>query len=261
MTFGTPSFIKNHVKGILLGVYFLLVSISFCSAQDEEDAETDYETEFNYGINFNTNGGLIGGVSLKYAKERKPGWYNRFQLEIVNLKHPKEYRLAGVISSYIANKYKYLLAIRPSFGQEFALFKKAPEEGVQLNVVFGAGPTLGITKPYYILYTDDPLENITYSRRYEPSLAQSQILGVGRLTDGMNELGFVPGFHFRGGLAFESGRVRSSVFGLEGGFVTEFYSQPVELLKFNQTSSSGETVRNPSSFFGLYLILYYGSKR
>lgn len=231
-------------------------------AQDEEESATDYETEFNYGINFNTNGGLIGGVSFKYAWQRSPKWYNRVQLEVVNLKHPKEYRASAHISSFIPNKFNYLLAFRPSFGQEFVLFQKAPEEGVQLNVIFGAGPTLGITKPYYVLYADNLNQDaLVYSRRYDPNdptLNPQNIQGAGRVTDGLDQLGFIPGFHVRGGLSFESGRARSSVFGIEGGFVSEVYTRQVPLLKFRGNST--QAVQNPSMFNGLYLILYYGTK-
>lgn len=232
-------------------------------AQDEEESGTDYDTEFNYGINFNTNGGLIGGASFKYAWQRSPKWYNRIQLEIVNLKHPKEYRANARVSPFIPNKYVYLLAFRPSFGQEYVLFQKAPEEGVQLNAVFGAGPTIGVTKPYYVLYTDNATQDAyVYSRPYDPNdptLNPANIQGAGRVTDGLDQLGIIPGFHVRGGLSFESGRVRSSVFGIEGGFVSEIYAHRIPLLKFR--GSSTQSVQNPFMFNGLYLILYYGHKR
>ena len=150
--------LSGRVLRVWLAGLLLCLAPALAQAQDEDDeTSTSYEREFNYGVNFNTNGGLIGGVAFKYAWERKPGWYNRVYLEVVNLKHPKEFRVRSLISTYIPSKYEYLFAIRPSFGQEYVLFSKAPEEGVQLNAVFGAGPTFGITKPYYVFVFARPV--------------------------------------------------------------------------------------------------------
>jgi len=249
-------------KSFIVGVLILLLVPIMAQAQEEDDeATTEYESEYNYGLMFYTKGGLIGGISLKYAKERKPGLYNRFQLEFANMKHPKEFRARGVVSTFIPNKYQYLLAIRPSFGQEIRLFRKAPEEGVQLNAIIAAGPTFGITKPYYVLYADSTNGDAATSRPYNPSLNLNRIVGAGGITDGLDQLGIVPGLHARAGLAFESGKARSSVFGLEGGMLAEIYSRPVELLKFQGSNASAQTVKNPRGFFALYLILYYGKKQ
>lgn len=228
-------------------------------AQDEDDNSTGYEREFNYGVNFNTNGGLLGGIALKYAWERKPGWYNRIYLEVVNIKHMKEVRTPAYISSFIPYKTNYLFAFRPSFGQEWVLFSKAPEEGVQLNLIFGAGPTLGFLKPYYILYNRSNNELNPQSIAYNPDTSLNYVYGHGGILDGLNEMKVVPGFHARTGLAFESGRVRSSVFGIEAGIVAEVYAKPIELLNNGRAPSNGGYTQ-PQSFAGFYLNLYYGTK-
>lgn len=245
--------------GCLAGL--CLAGAAHAQAPQDDETATSYEREFNYGINFNTNGGLLGGVAFKYAWQRSPAWYNRVSLEIVNIKHPKEFRARGAISSFIPNKVNYLFAVRPSFGQEYVLFQKAPEEGVQLNLVFGAGPTLGLLKPYYILYAEQPNDGLAVSRRYNPSLNSNNIVGAGRPLDGIDEISLLPGFHVNGGLAFESGRNRNSVFGLEGGFMLEVYTQRVPLLGFNPNAIGPNILKNPQWFNGLYLILYYGNKQ
>ena len=81
------------------------------------------------------------------------------------------------------------------------------------------------------LYSPDLSTGITNSVPYDVDLKQSNIVGVGRVTDGFDNLGFVPGFHVRGGLNFEYGRARGSVVGIEGGFVAEWYNKEVQLLK------------------------------
>ena len=228
----------------------------------EADDEFDYDNEFTYGVNFNTAGGLIGGGALKYAwRDGNNRFYSRVQLEIVHIKHPKETRNSSDISSYIPEKINYLFAIRPSYGKERTLFRKGAEEGVQLNAFAAVGPSLGMVKPYYVLYTpvnQDP--SSVLSLPYSPStMDPNRIRGVGGLGDGFDQLSVVPGAHIKGGLSFEFGRFRNSVIGIEVGFVCEVYSKSIQLLQVrpNPGTSDYAPIQNVNS---LYLTLYYGKK-
>jgi hypothetical protein len=171
-------------------------------------------------------------------------------------------RVRGALSSFLLDKYQYLFAIRPSYGYEKVLFRKSPEEGVQLNAIIGAGPTLGFTKPYYILVAPNPndLNNYNSVPYNPPDTRRDNIVGVGSVADGFNQLKFVPGVHVRAGLGFESGKYNYSVFGLEVGILTEIYANGVQLMKAPNALGNSGGYQSRNWFNSLYLTVYYGTK-
>jgi hypothetical protein len=220
-------------------------------------AQTDdqnYSEEFNYGINFNTNAGLIGGFYFKWSKAKGPKQYHNFGFEIVNVKHPKEYRFRNdqTGNSFLAYKTNYLFVLRPFYGREFVLFRKAAEEGVHINGILAGGPSLGMLKPYYVLFIEpNSSPNSAISVPYTEDLNLNQIYGVGNLTDGFNNMQFSIGLHGKAALSFEFGQIKNSVVGLETGFLVEQFTKEQKILAFSQ---------NRSFYYSAFFTLYYGRK-
>lgn len=237
---------------ILLLVWCCLWFAAPVLAQEEDEEE--YDSEFVYGINFNTNGGIIGGVILKYAKSISPRMYQSFGLEIVNVKHPKELRSAYCqgCNSVIFGKQNYLFAIRPSYGRELILFRKAPDEGVQINAIAAAGPSIGLIKPYYIQYAYSSTD--IRSEQYSPEIHSDsyRILGSSNIFDGFGESNLAIGAHLKTGLSFELSGFRNSVTGFEVGFLLEAYTKKIILIP---------AAENRNVFTSAYLNLYFGSKK
>jgi hypothetical protein len=235
--------------------FFIILIISLCSypvlAQEEEDEE--YRSEIVYGLNFNTNGGIIGGAIFKYSQAVSSSMYQTFGVEVVNVKHPKELRLSNQqASGFIPGKQNYLFAVRPQYGRELVLFRKAPDEGVQINAVAAAGPTLGLVKPYYILYSYSSTD--VRSEGYDPGRHTDlgRIIGNGSIFEGFDEIRIVPGIHFKAGLSFELSGFRNSVTGFEVGFMLEQYTSQIILMP---------QAANRSFYTSGYLNLFFGSKR
>ena len=155
-------------------VTLLLFSISlFSTAQIKQ--EYDYSSEVIWGINKNTNGGLIGGFILKYGREINNGFFETFGVELSNVKHPKEQRTQTANgSTFIWGKQNYLYAIRFQYGREKILFKKAPQQGVQINAHLSVGPTVGLVTPYYISVALGPFES--RSVPFDPVIPQNHAL-------------------------------------------------------------------------------------
>ncbi len=233
-------------------IFLLLTSLSYpVLAQEEEDEE--YNSEFVYGLNFNTNGGIIGGAIFKYSQAISPRMYQTFGLEIVNVKHPKELRVTyNNTNTFIAGKQSYLFAVRPQYGRELVLFRKAPDEGVQINAIAAIGPTLGLVKPYYILYSYSSTD--VRSEAYDPDRHTDffDIIGTGGLLEGFDEISIVPGINFKAGLSFELSGFRNSVTGFEVGFMAEAYTKEVVIMP---------RANNRGFFTSGYLNLFFGSKR
>ena len=220
-----------------------------------QDDELEYEEEFDYGINWNTNGGLIGGGMFKYVRRLSDNRFHYFGLEIANVKHGKELSLSGSQSStYIPNKLNYLLPVRPQYGREFLLFRKAPENGVQMNAIIAAGPTIGVIKPYYISWQDpskpaDPPVDV----QYDPAIHNPlNIAGAGSPFDGLDKLKAVFGMHAKASLSFEFGSLNGSVVGAELGFLGEVFTDKIPIMY---------EAPNKSAYGSAFFTLYYGTKK
>jgi len=235
----------------------LLFFISFLSVKQKLRAQNDelsYTEEFTYGVNFNTNGGMIGGLNFKWAKAKGLKQFQSFGIELVNVKHSKEYRLPSqeTGNSFIGYKTHYLFSFRPFYGREITLLRKASEEGVFVNLILAGGPSLGIRKPYYVLYRDLPQQDSPYSSiPYTKDANLNQINGVGSFSDGLNEMSFTLGIHGKLGVSFEFGQIKSSIAGLEIGVMAEKFTKTQAILAF---------APNKSFFSSAYILLYFGKK-
>lgn len=243
--------------------FFLLMLISAWGAMaqqknkttESEPEEIDYREEYNYGINWNTNGDIIGGFVFKYGWHAGKNMYQSVGFELVNVRHPKEQVLTSRLTgnSFTAFKTNYLFVLRPQYGREFVLFRKGPEEGVHLNFVTAAGPSIGMLKPYYVLFDEvnnDPQR--ARSVRYDPDRHPLNfIYGSGSFFEGLNQMNFTLGAHLKTSFTLEFGRINNSVFGIEVGGLIEAYPSPVVIIR---------NAQNQSTFGSFFITVYYGNK-
>lgn len=245
------SFLKNIIAAVLL----IFISVSIHAQDLEDDIPYTYETGF--GVNFNTNGGIIGGLMFKRSVHLRKNQYRLIAVEFVNVKHPKEQREASKITgnTYLYYKQNYLFVLRPQYGREFLLFNKSEEEGVRVNGLIAAGPSIGILKPYAIDY-----DYTTYSAQGPPTDIRSEpfdpeihtdndrILGTGGLLTGLGKSRIVPGLSLKAGLNFEFG---NSTSGVEVGGMMEIYPKEIILIPRAQ---------NTNIFTSIYINLYFSSR-
>lgn len=240
-------------KGKKYLVFFLLMGLAQWSFAQREDAgDYDYDREVLFGVNKNTNGGLIGGASLKFGSRIDEKNFQFFQIELANVKNPREVRYNTVLgNSYIFGKTNYLYSIRPQYGREILLFKKAPQKGVQISILSALGPTLGLVSPYYIEYSLSRSE--TVREQYDPAVHGFwDVLGPGRLFEGIDESELAIGGHVKAALVFEFGVFRSNVSGLELGYLLEGFTKKIELMP---------TVNNRQIYQSAYFTLFYGFRK
>lgn len=228
----------------------LAIFVSDLNAQTQDSYE--YQSEFTWGINKNTYGGLIGGFVFKKARKLKDTkWLETYGLELVNVKHPQEVRKpSGSGNFYIHGKSNYLYALRLQYGRDRILFRKAPQQGVEIKAVFAAGPTLGFLAPYYLEYVSSG-EYASYFAQYNPN-NPDVIVGTGRLFQGIGDSKVKLGANLKLALNFELGTVKSSVTGFEAGFLLDAYTQEIELMP---------TTENYSFFPTLFIAIFYGSRK
>ncbi len=243
---------KARFSTFLLLFILLATSVTVAQAQEEEDDDGEYYREFVWGINKNTNGGYIGGLNIKFSRQIATNTYRTLGFEMANVKHSKEARFPSFSGgTFILGKVNYLYALRFSLGMEKVLFKKGPQQGVQINVLGSAGPSIGIIAPYYVEYANSS-GNYPYTVPYTPDLNPNGIYGPGRPLQGIEESGIAPGLHLRTGLSFEFGTFKSNVSGLEIGLMLEGYTKRVNLL-----SKADANWLYPSA----YITLFHGNRR
>lgn len=219
---------------------------------------SDYQSLFAYGITTNTNAGIIGGLALKKTSligQTKGGrnQYHYFGLELLNVKHAKEKQLQAPNGSrFIYGKQNFLLSLRPQYGREVVLFKRSSEEGVQINGVLAAGPSIGIVKPYFIQY--EYRRGVIRTEPYDPKVHTqfNAIIGSGSFFEGFDQSKLAIGGNLKAGVNFELDAFRTSSIGLEIGFLAEKFSK--DIIIFPEAN-------NQSFFTSGYITLYLANKK
>jgi hypothetical protein len=234
--------------------FFIIVfsaSVSGVYAQTQDSYE--YQSEFTWGINKNTRGGLIGGFVFKKARKLNDRLLETFGLELMNVKHPLEIRQSSQSTGnyFIYGKSNYLYAIRLQYGRDFIIFKKAPQQGVEIKAVTAIGPSFGIVAPYYIERAADG-GFVTIREQYNPSIEATEIYGPGRLFEGLGESKIKLGANFKAALNFELGTTKNQVTGFEAGFLLDAYSSKVMMVP---------TAKNYAIFPTLFFTLFYGGRK
>ena len=122
-----------------------------------------------------------------------------------------------------------------------------------MHAHFSLGPTIGFMKPYYIVYDHGDDRGIV-NEPFDPDVHTdpNRIQDRGGFFRGFNQLSVEPGFHLRGGIGFEFGKMATHVAGIEIGGVFEAYAEPIIIVP---------TAPNRSVFASGYLILYYGKRK
>lgn len=232
------------MKKSLLSILFVLCISPVVFGQT--DGNYEYSKEFTWGINKNTNGGLIGGFTFKWASALNEKQFRTFGFELMNVKHPKEIRVSSSGSPYLYPKRNYLYAVRGFYGRDFLLFKKAPQQGVQIIFTTAAGPTIGVVAPYYVR-TDAGSAQFDHTK-----MSQGSILGTGHIFQGLGESDLKIGLNAKAGLVFEMGAFKSNVTGFEIGAQLEAFSEKIIIVP---------TQENRAIYSSLYLTLFYGTRR
>ncbi|MBR7949001.1 hypothetical protein KBK19_03520 [Microvirga sp. STR05] len=257
----------------ILSLASLLALFSPLAAQAQGVAaapndDPSYRKEFVYGLNFNTRGGLIGGLSVRSSRVLNEKWSRYWSLEGVEVKHPKERRLPSYNGgSFVRDKANYMFVLRPTVGVQRVIFRKAPESGVQVNGMFGAGPSIGLLMPYYVYYdyTDRNSQGQATgpddirAEAYDPQKHSNINLIFDRapLFSGINEVKPYVGAHVRGALSFEYGRYRDAVAGIETGFLLELYAKRPAIIR--SLNVDDNTINN-RFYPSVYLTIYLGSR-
>lgn len=241
------------MPSIIKSLFFtLLITASFSASAQESGQfnEEDYTVENVFGINKGTNGGIISGFYFRQSKFVSEGNLTNYGIEIVNIKHVRETKETTITgSSFVFGKSNYLIAIRPTYGREKILFKKAPQQGARITGMVAAGPSIGVEVPYFLELNGSRKEQYNPD---DPSHARNFIVGTAGPFRGLGRSKFVLGGHAKASLTFETNAAKKKVFGAEVGVSLDIYARKINILPESA---------NSSSFVAGFVAIYFGRRR
>ena len=233
-------------KAVFVSFFFLL----FIGGVVAQENDYDYTREFIWGINKNSRGGLIGGFIFRTSRAIRPGYYATYGLQLMNVRHPAESRIVSRTGNFFTvGKTHSLYAIRGQYGRSYTIFKKASQQGVQINALGAVGPTIGLEAPYYVEINQAVRE--PYDPK-NPAHSVENITGTGYLLQGLFQSNVVLGLNMKAGLSFEFGTFKSSVSGFEVGFLMDAYTRKIRMIPEAKNYALWPTV---------YITLFYGSRK
>ena len=237
-------------KVFLAGICCVSLLCNNVHAQLLEEEQNDYGNELVWGVNKNTRGGLIGGFIVRFSRPVGNRFFETFGLELSNVKHPSEARFPGIQGQrFIFGKSNYLYAIRLQYGREKLLFEKSSQQGVRINAGLAAGPTFGLVTPYYVQALGN--DGITFEPfDADVHVSPDNVVGPGKLFQGLGESEFAPGINTKAYVSFEFGSYQGSVAGAEIGVMLEAYTKEIVIMP---------ALSNKSTFASLYITLFLGS--
>lgn len=212
--------------------------------------DEEYKVENVFGITKATHGGFISGFLYRHSRALNDKDLMHYGIEIVNIKHPRETNETTFTgSSFVFGKSNYLYSIRPVYGREKILFKKAPQQGARVTGMVAAGPTLGLEIPYFIQTQTGTKEQYDPNN---PRHARPFIQGSTSPFKGLGQTQIVLGGHLKAALTFETNSTKRRVFGVEVGFTLDAYTREINILP---------DAENKSTYTSAYFGIYFGKRR
>lgn len=240
-----PSIIKS-----LFFTFLITTTFGSFAQESAQFNEEDYTVENVFGINKGTNGGFISGLYFRQSKFLSEGNLVNYGIEVVNIKHARETKETTITgSSFVFGKSNYFVAIRPTYGREKILFKKAPQQGTRITGMVAAGPSIGVEVPYFIEL------NGSRKEQYDPdntSHSRNFIIGTAGPFRGLGKSKFVLGAHAKASLTFETNSAKKKVFGVEIGISLDIYTRKINILP--ESNNSG-------SFVAGFAAIFFGRRR
>ena len=220
-----------------------------------------YKDEFGVNFTLHTNGFRLGFDKGKIKTYYKTTYYH---FDFGYIRHPKEIRQSlsyqsnlDVNTSFVYGKQNSFFVFRGGFGNKRYYSEKAKKKGIAVGVNYEYGATLGMLKPYYLVFSQRvDGQRIIFEEKYRSSfeeifLDETKIQGRAGFFKGFDEVKFVPGIHGKGGVHFALGAFDQYVTAIEVGVMIDIFLKSVPIMVVEN---------NNPYFFNLYLTLQIGKR-
>lgn len=211
------------------------------------------------------HGGLIAhgdgwGANFFHGKHRTARSRRMIGIEIVCMKHPKEIKSFNPYyedaRGYFYGKLNSVLLFRPTWGRKELITDKLRKSGVEVNYVWGIGPSIAMLKPVYLQIGKPSLPYETIAvERYDPQQHYpDDIFGRASWFKGIEGSTFRFGGFARFGLNFEHSGAAAGIKALEVGASIDVFPERLPIM------AELDGVENKQFFPELYLSVQFGKK-
>lgn len=223
-----------------------------------EDARVPFRREMYGGALLHGDG---WGLHFHHAKYRTATDRRLLSIEVVGMKHPKEVKSFNPYyedsRGYFYGKLNALTILRPTYGRKLQLTDKIRRSGVEINWVWGIGPSIGLLKPVYLeIGKPDAIPYDTYViERYDPNAHNVQnIYGRASWLNGIGEIRPYFGGFGRMALNFEYSGRTTGIKAIETGVALDAYPVEVPIM------AELDGVSNKQFFFQFYIAVQFGKR-
>lgn len=194
------------------------------------------------------------GLGLRFGKNKT--YFNKkmFEVDIVELKSPKEEKITNPnfpnSRRYIYGKLNNFYVVRFGYGSQKLLNDKPYWGGIEVRFFYYGGLDIGLAKPVYLfianytkvgdkLYYDittekyDPLTHFPYPNSVSSPSRDIDIYGRAPIYKGLGEIKPYPGVYAKMGFNFEYGTFNQSTKAIEVGAIVDAFPQAIPLMAFN----------------------------
>lgn len=256
------------IKGLLTLVFCCFLWQSLDAQNVDKYKEEDYvrSTEWSIGVKLHTHG---YGLAYNWGKfiniNKKVFW----QVEIQEIKHPKEFRRQSIYKDfpiqpptargYTFGKINNLYNINVSRVWQRVLARKGRKSGVEVSVLYKAGVSLGVVKPYVLnlVLSLDGFNSLdivaqTYEENPDLFLQTQNIYGGTNFLTGFEKASIYPGGIFKLGFLFDWASYNESVKAIEVGAMANVYYKKVPIMA---------EAENHFLYTNLYLKVLFGKRK
>lgn len=223
-----------------------------------EEARVPFKREMYGGIMLHGDG---WGLHFHHAKHRTAVNRRLLSIEIASMKHPKEVKSFNPYyedsRGYFYGKLNALTILRPTYGRKIQVTDKIRRSGVEINWIWGIGPSIGLLKPVYLeIGKPDAIPYETYViERYDPEVHNVQnIYGRASWFNGIGEIKPYIGGFGRTAVNFEYSGHTTGIKAIEAGVSMDAYATKVPIM------AELEGVENKQFFFEFYIAVQIGKR-
>jgi hypothetical protein len=205
-----------------------------------------YRNEKTFAFLLNSNG--MGG-NFRYAKRITYLKKTLYEVDLVNIKHPKEVKIytgsyaTSTSKSYVYGKTNSFFTLRTGIGFQREIFQKQDQGGISVRYFYTFGPDLGMAKPIYYNYvTIVQYNGQNYYEYSTEKFGESQhpnpteIIGRASFFKGFDEMSLIPGAYGKLGITMEFGRSEKIINALEAGIILDAFIKKVPIMATKSNS-------------------------
>lgn len=229
-------------------IAFFAIQLIYSQGELDEQKKIFYRNERSLAILLNSNG---IGLNGRYARRIDAFKKTIYDVEIVSLKHPKEYRKLSQFNpssrGYVLGKLNNVFIIRAGYGQQKEIFQKFDIGGISVRRFYTFGPSLALLKPVYYEVAQPGSQQVVV-QKFDLNTSD-QILGKASFFKGFDEIKPRPGAFLKAGISFEFSKLDQVIHAIEGGAIAEAFPSKLPIMA---------TKQNHQFFLTLFISYRFG---